>query len=51
MLEPEALGVPEVLDHAERRPPARHDSLTERRLVQAFDDREDAFSLHIEEFP
>jgi hypothetical protein len=50
MLEPEALGVREVLEHAERRPPARHNGLPERCLVEAFDDREDALSLRSQEF-
>jgi hypothetical protein len=34
MLKPETLGVRQVLDHAQRRPPGRHDGLPKGGLVE-----------------
>jgi len=44
-LEPEALRICQMLDHAQRHPPTRHNGLPEGGLVEALDNCEDALAL------
>jgi hypothetical protein len=47
-LEPEALGVPQVLDHPQRRPTAGHHGPAHVVFVQTFNNGENAAALSLE---
>jgi hypothetical protein len=49
VLEPEAFGMCEMLDHAQGCPSAGHGALPDRAVVEALDDGKDAAALGLQE--